>query len=145
MSVLYICLSSHFHPAENRLNNAVVGVGYHFNASSNDFNRTLFSICGYGPPSFPRGATININCTSPSFGTYVAIWIKGTGSHMVTLCDVEVYGKGNCIEIVPLFCCTVLLCNPQNAQATFSQSTRTQRFFYLFETHLNPVMLIFIG
>ena len=29
-----------------------------------------------------------------------------------------------------------------NAEATFLQSTRMQRFF---ENHLNPVMLVFIG
>ena len=32
--------------------------------------------------------------------------------------------------------------NPSNAEATFVQSTRTQN---LFENHLNPVILIFIG
>ena len=33
--------------------------------------------------------------------------------------------------------------NPSNAKATFVQSTRTQRL--LFENHINPVMLVFIG
>ena len=32
--------------------------------------------------------------------------------------------------------------NPSNAEATFVQSKRTQR---VFENHLNPVMLVFIG
>ena len=31
--------------------------------------------------------------------------------------------------------------NPSNAEATFVQSTRTQKI----EKHLNPVMLVFIG
>ena len=32
--------------------------------------------------------------------------------------------------------------NPSNAKATFIQSTRMQK---IFEIHLNPVMLVFIG
>ena len=47
------------------------------------------------------------------------------------------------------FCGTVLalfvLLHPSNAEATFTQSTRMQRFLKTIENHLNPVMLVFNG